>query len=167
MNTKRFLLSVIIMSCCVAQAQQPKQRTVVDGDTGRPIANVTVTGKGFTLMTDSTGHFTLPEGCKTVVFSHVGYVSYMANLNDLGDNVELYTNDYRLSEVVVFGAPTGKDPLANLNERLGISKTEAQLISANPNCNLLGLLKYLIPKKWRVSKKERRKEQLKKILEDY
>jgi len=167
MNTKRILLPVIIMSCCMAQAQQPKQRTVVDGDTGCPIANVSVTGKGFTLVTDSTGHFTLPEGCKTVVFSHVGYVSYMANLNDLGDNVELYTNDYRLSEVVVFGAPTGKDPLANLNERLGISKTEAQLLSAKPSGNLFGLLKYLIPKKWRVSKKARRKEQLKKILEDY
>jgi hypothetical protein len=40
-------------------------------------------------------------------------------------------------------------------------------MTANPNGNLLGLFKYLIPKKWRTSKKKKRQEELKKLLEEY
>ena len=158
------LLSFMASGIC-AMAQ--RQRVVVDGDTGQPIANVSIAGKGFTVVADSLGRFTLPKECKTLVFSHIGYYSYMANLNDVGDSVALYSSDLRLDEVVVFGKPTGRDPLHDLNSRLSLSPTEAQLLTANPNGNLLGLLTYLIPKKWRTSKKQRRKEQLKTILESY
>ena len=144
-----------------------RQRVVVDGDTGQPIANVSITGKGFTVVADTLGCFTLPKECKTLVFSHIGYYSYLANLNDLGDSVALYSTDLCLDEVVVFGKPTGRDPLHDLNSRQMLSHTEAQLLTANLNGNLLSLLTYIIPKKWRTSKKQRRKEQLKTILESY
>ncbi|MBR1448309.1 MAG: carboxypeptidase-like regulatory domain-containing protein [Prevotella sp.] len=168
MNANRILLSsVFLFSCISLLAQERRQRTVVDGDTGLPIARVSITGRDFTITTDSAGHFTLPANCKTLVFSHVNYVSYMANINDLDDRVELYSNDHRLNEVVVFGTPSGKDPLGELNNGLRLNKTDAQLMAANPNGNLLGLLSYLIPKKWRSSKKARRQEELKRILENY
>lgn len=168
MHTQRILLlAFLLVFSTNMMAQEGRHRTVVDGDTGNPIANVSIMGRDFTVVTDSAGRFVLPDDCKTLVFSHINYVSYLANRNDLGDTIELYTNDHRLDEIVVFGKPTGEDPLANLNNSLGISKTDAQLISANPNGNLLGLLSYLIPKKWRTSKKTKKKESLKKILEDY
>ena len=168
MHTKQTIISVLLLVLSTTMAaQETRSRIVVDGDTGNPIANVSITGRDFTVRTDSAGGFVLPVDCKTLVFSHVNYVSYLANINDLGDTIELYTNDHRLGEIVVFGKTTGEDPLANLNDRLGITKTDAQLISANPNGNLLGLLSYLIPKKWRTSKKTKKKENLKKILEDY
>lgn len=166
MNARIIVLSLLFTTCC-GYAQGQKQHVVVDGDTGKPIANVSVMGKDFTAVTDSLGRFTLDKRCKTLVFSHINYVSYIANINDLGDSIILYTNDKRLDEVMVFGKPTAKDPLENLNSRLRLDKTDAQLISANPNGNLVGLLYYLIPKKWRKSKKEKRKEQLQKVLEEY
>lgn len=167
MNSFRFLVALAFAFCATAVAgQKQKVRVVVDGDTGRGIPNVTITGKGFTIVSDSTGRFTLPADCKTLVFSHINYVSYLANVNDIGDCVLLYPNYQELNEVMVFGTP-GKDPLEELNSQLKINKTDAQLINANPNGNLFGLLKYLVPKKWRTSKKERRKEELKKILEEY
>jgi len=166
MNAKFVILSFCFLAVSLDAVSQ-HQRVVVDGDTGQPIANVSITGKGFTVITDSLGRFTLPEDCKTLVFSHINYVSYLANLNDVGDSVELYSNDQRLGEVVVFGKPTVDDPLSGLNSRLLLNATDAQLLTANPNGNLFGLLRYLIPKKWRTSKKARRKERLKKTLEDY
>ena len=159
------LLAIALAGCLTASAQ--KKRVVVDGDTGRPIANVSITGKDFTVVTDSLGRFSLPKDCKTLVFSHINYVSYIVNVGDLEDKVALYPNYQQLDEVTVFGATTGEDPLADLNSRLGLNKTDAQLIGANPNGNLFGLLKYIIPKKWRTSRKEREKERLKKALEDY
>jgi len=149
-----------------AAAQKQKVRIVVDGDTGQGIPNVSITGKGFTIVTDSLGRFVLPNDCKTLVFSHLNYTSYLANVNDIGDYVALYPNYQQLDEVMVFGTP-GKNPLEELNSQLKINKTDAQLMTANPNGNLLGLFKYLIPKKWRTSKKKKREEELKKLLEEY
>ena len=166
LNAKALAMTLALLASCGA-ARAQRQRVVVDGDTGLPVANVSIVGKGFATVTDSLGRFTLPERCKTLVFSHIGYVSYLANINDLADSVALYSNDKRLGELVVFGRPKADDPLEGLNSGLRLSKTDAQLISANPNGNLLGLLRYLVPKKWRKSKKEKRREQLKKTLEDY
>ena len=166
MNTKTIVLSVCFLVVSLGAASQ-RQRVVVDGDTGQPIANVSITGRDFAVISDSLGRFTLPDDCKTLVFSHINYVSYLANLNDVGDSVALYTDDQRLGEVVVFGKPNVDDPLSDLNSRLRISPTDAQLLTANPNGNLFGLISYLIPKKWRTSKKLRRKERLRKTLEDY
>lgn len=166
-NSVRLILTVLLLSCFTATwAQTHSRHVVVDGDTGRGIANVSIMGRDFTAVTDSAGGFTLTKECRTLLLSHINYVSYLVNLNDLGDTVALYSNSLHLNEVVVRGTPR-EDPLAELNSRLRLDKTEVQLMTANPNGNLFGLLKYLVPKKWRTSKKQRRKEQLKKILEDY
>ena len=48
------------------------------------------------------------------------------------------------------------------------SKLDLQLAGAQSNgMNLFGLINYLIPKKWKKSAKEKRKERLKRILDDY
>jgi hypothetical protein len=43
------------------------------------------------------------------------------------------------------------------------------MLSANPNqgLNVLGLLKYLIPRKWLKDNKADRKKRLEEILDDY
>jgi hypothetical protein len=166
MTIRKIVLALCLLAASLT-AKAQKQRTVVDGDTGRGIANVSIKGKDFTIVTDSLGRFTLPENCKTLLFSHINYVSYLVNLNDLGDSVALFSNSTLLNEVTVLGKPTGKDPLAELNKGLRLNKTDAQLLSANPNGNLLGLLKYLIPKKWLKNTKKERSEHLKHILEEY
>jgi len=160
------VFSYLALCALTASAQTQKVFVVIDGDTGKGIPNVTITGKNFTIVSDSIGRFTLPKDCKTLIFSHINYVSYLANINDIGDHVVLYPNYQQLDEVMVFGTPS-KNPLEELNKQLTISKTDAQLITANPNGNLFGLLKYLIPKKWRKSKKQERKKELDKILEEY
>ena len=166
MSIKNIVVAAsLVIGSHAAQAQ--KQRTVIDGDTGHGLANVTVMGRDFTVVTDSMGRYTLPHDCKTLLFSHINYTSYLVNLTDLGDSVALFSKTLRIDEVTVMGKPTGKDPLARLNKSLRMDETEAQLRSANPNGNLLGLLSYLIPKKWRKSSKQRRKEKLKKTLEEY
>ena len=164
---RKTILAACLAALCsmTAWAQAQKQRVAIDGDTGRGIPGVSITAKDFTIVTDSMGYFTLPKDCKTLVFSHINYVSYMVNLNDLGDTVLLYNNYQHLDEVTVFGTP-GEDPLKNLKQGLKLNKTEVELQNANPNGNLLGLLKHLVPKKWR-SKKQELKEKEKKVLKEY
>ncbi len=168
MNNYKILIAAVFAASSMAMSAQTslRERVVYDGDTGRGIANVSIMGKDFVVLSDSTGRYTLPKECKTVVLSHMNYTSYMVNLTDLPDSVALFSDSHRLGEVIVFGTPK-ENPLAELNKRLRLERTEAELSAANPNGNLLGLFKYLVPKKWRTSKKKRRKQQLDKVLQDY
>ena len=74
-----------------------------------------------------------------------------------------------LKEVVVFGHDKREDKMKDLKSQLGLSKTDAQLIAASSNqgMNLFGLISKLIPNKWRKSKKESRRERLKRVIEEY
>ena len=102
------------------------------------------------------------------MFSHVNYESRIINLDEVKDTVFLISKLLNIKEVVVFGKAPHIEDYTDLQSRLRLSKTELQLAAIqSPNGNLLGLLKYIIPKKWRKSAKEKRKERLKQILEDY
>jgi hypothetical protein len=57
----------------------------------------------------------------------------------------------------------------SLKRQLRLEKTEAQLAASDPSSggNLLSLIGYIVPKKWRTSKKEKQRKRLKEILDNY
>jgi hypothetical protein len=93
----------------------------------------------------------------------------MLNLEEVRDTVFLISKLLNLKEVVVFGQKKRDDKLKDLKNQLGLSPLDAQLIGASTNSgmNLFGLIGKLIPNKWRKSKKESRRERLKRIIEEY
>ena len=144
---------------CMAQ----RRLAVIDVETLVPVDGANAVGSGFAVQTDS-----LPDSCRSLVFSHVNYESRIINLDEVKDTVFLISKLLNIKEVVVFGKAPHIEDYTDLQSRLRLSKTELQLAAIqSPNGNLLGLLKYIIPKKWRKSAKEKRKERLKQILEDY
>ena len=146
-----------------------RQLRVVDVETLVPVAGANVVSKDRTAQTDSLGCIMVSDSCRTLVFSHVNYESRMINLEEVKDTVYLISKLLNLKEVVVFGHKKRDDKLKDLKNQLGLSLTDAQLIAANPNSgvNLFGLIGKLIPNKWRKSKKETRRERLKRIIEEY
>jgi hypothetical protein len=56
-----------------------------------------------------------------------------------------------------------------LKRQLKYDKKEAQLAAIDPSSggNLLSLIGYIIPKKWRKNSKEERRKRLQKIIEGY
>ena len=87
---------------------------------------------------------------------------------ELNDTVFLISKLLNIKEVVVFGHGQRNELPEALKRQLEIDKKEAQLAAINPSSgNLLSLLSYIIPKKWRKSKKEKQRQRLKKILDEY
>lgn len=168
LHPMRKMAMTLWLLCCL-QTMAQRQLTVVDVETLIPIAGVNVLGKRLSAQTDSLGHITLPDSCRTLSFSHVNYESRLLNITEIRDTVYLISKLLNLKEVVVFGKAKYTDKYKELQKRLRISKQEAQLLAANPSSggNLLPLLAKLIPKKWRKNKKMARKERLKRILEEY
>ena len=168
MNATRitFLLTALTYSLLLSAQRQLR---VVDVETLFPVAGANVVSKNRTAQTDSMGCITVSDSCRTLVFSHVNYESRMLNLEEVKDTVYLISKLLNLKEVVVFGQDKRGDKIKDLKNQLGLSKTDAQLIAANPasGMNLFGLIGKLIPKKWRKSKKESRRERLKRIIEEY
>ena len=160
---------VILLLLCSLTSVAQRQLRVVDVETLVPIAGVNVLGKRFSAQTDSTGVITLPDSCRTLSFSHVNYESRLLNINEIRDTVYLISKLLNVKEVVVFGKGKYTDQYKELQKRLRLSKTEAQLAAADPSSggNLLPFLAKLIPKKWRKNKKKARKERLERILEEY
>jgi len=168
MKTRRTLLLLTAIACCTA-AQAQHSRVVVDVETLMPIAGVNVVGSGAPTTTDSLGHYTMADSCRTLLFSHVNYESRLVNTDEIADTVFLISKLLNVKEVVVFGKPKPREDLKALKKRLKMEKTEAQLAAANPNAgfNILPLLSRLIPKKWQKNTKKARREKLKKTLEEY
>lgn len=168
MKTKRNIAILAALACCLA-LQAQRQRVVVDVETLTPIGGVNVIGSGAPATTDSLGHFTMADSCRSLLFSHVNYESRLVNLDEIADTVFLISKLLNVKEVVVFGKPKPREDLKALNKRLRLEKTEAQLAAANPNAgfNVLPLLSRLIPKKWQKNTKKARREKLKKTLEEY
>lgn len=167
MNATRitFLLTALTYSLLLLAQRQLR---VVDVETLVPVAGANVVSKARTAQTDSMGCITVSDTCRTLVFSHVNYESRMLNLEEVRDTVFLISKLLNLKEVVVFGQKKRDEKLKDLKNQLGLSKTDAQLISAsNQGMNLFGLIGKLIPNKWRKSKKESRRERLKRIIEEY
>ena len=166
MNATRitFLLTALTYSLLLSAQRQLR---VVDVETLVPVAGANVVSKNRTAQTDSMGCITVSDTCRTLVFSHVNYESRMLNLEEVRDTVFLISKLLNLKEVVVFGQKKRDDKLKDLKNQLGLS--DAQLIGASTNSgmNLFGLIGKLIPNKWRKSKKESRRERLKRIIEEY
>lgn len=154
---------------CSLQLSAQRQLRVVDVETLMPVAGANVVTKESTAQTDSMGCITVSDSCRTLVFSHVNYESRMLNLEEVKDTVFLISKLLNLKEVVVFGHDKREDKMKDLKSQLGLSKTDAQLIAASSNqgMNLFGLIGKLIPNKWRKSKKESRRERLKRVIEEY
>ena len=168
MNTTRITILLTALTYSLLLSAQ-RQLRVVDVETLVPVAGANVVSRGCTAQTDSMGCITVSDSCKTLVFSHVNYESRMLNLEEVKDTVYLISKLLNLKEVVVFGHKKRDEKLDELKNQLGLSPTDAKLIaaSANQGMNLFGLIGKLIPNKWRKSKKESRRERLKRIIEEY
>jgi mannose/fructose/N-acetylgalactosamine-specific phosphotransferase system component IIB len=134
-----------------------------------PISNVNVIVNGLTTQTDTLGHVTVADSCKTMLLSHVNYENRLINLEEVSDTVFLISKLLNMKEVVVFGKAKYRDDIKELRKKLRLQKTEAELLAADPSSgfNFLPLLGKLIPKKWKKNTKKARRERLKSILDDY
>ena len=167
MKTIRPLLLFTVLFFCVSASAQ-RRLIVVDVETSIPISGANVVGDQLNHQTDSMGCVFVDDSCRTLVFSHVNYESRLINLCEIRDTVFLISKLLNLKEVVVFGKAPQIEDYRELNQRLRLTKTDLQLSAANSNgMNLFGLIGYLIPDKWKKSRKQKRKERLKQILEDY
>lgn len=167
MNNKRSFLLLLWLICSVGCLAQ-RRLVVIDVETLMPVDGANAVGNGTAVQADSLGFVTVPDSCRSLVFSHVNYESRIINLDEVRDTVFLISKLLNMKEVVVFGKTPHVDDYADLQASLRLPKTDLQLASIqSANGNLFGLLKYIIPKKWRKSAKEKRKERLKKVLEDY
>lgn len=167
MNATRITILLTALTYSLLLSAQ-RQLRVVDVETLVPVAGANVVSKACTAQTDSMGCIVVSDSCRTLVFSHVNYESRMLNLEEVRDTVFLISKLLNLKEVVVFGHNKRDDKIKELKSQLGLSPTDAQLIAAsNSGMNLFGLIGKLIPKKWRKSKKESRRERLKRIIEEY
>lgn len=167
METKRIILIFMaVVGGLVASAQQ--RRVVVDIETLIPINGVNIASREGTITSDSLGWFSVSDSCRSLAFSHVNYESRIVNMEEVNDTVFLISKLLNIKEVVVFGHAQYRDDMKALKKQLRLEKNEAALLAANPaGGNLLALIGYVIPKKWRQSKKEARRERLKRILEEY
>jgi len=164
MKTMKFLF-VLMMVLCTGSAMAQKRFVVADVETLVPIQGVNVVGKGFTIQTDSLGLCELPDSSKSLVLSHVNYESRIVNTDEINDTIFLISKLLMVNGVVVFGHGKNQDRLAELKKRLSFSKNELELMAADPGrgTDLLKLFNYLLPKRKKMS----RKQKLKQVLKEY
>ncbi|MCR4603381.1 MAG: hypothetical protein K5683_07620 [Prevotella sp.] len=165
---KSVCLVVSLWFACCLSASAQQQLVVADVETLLPVAGASVQVKDHTMTTDSLGHFTAPDSCRTLMLSHVNYESRIVNMDELaGDTIFIISKLLNLKEVVVFGkGMVVDDRLKELNQRIRMERTEAQLAAADPSKAAsipLGWLAKLLPKKWRPGYK---KEMMRKRHED-
>ncbi|MBR2238600.1 MAG: hypothetical protein IJ887_12155 [Prevotella sp.] len=168
MKTTRLYLLLTLLLCCLSTSAQ-RRLIVVDVETLVPVDGANVVGNSLSAQTDTLGYIFVPDSCQSLLFSHVNYESRLINLKEVRDTVFLISKLLNVKEVVVFGKTPHVEEYEELQKRMRLSKTDMQLSSAQPGdgINLLGLFNYLIPKKWKKAKKEKRKERLKRAIEDY
>lgn len=157
-----------LLLCCLSTSAQ-RRLIVVDMETLVPVDGANVVGNSLSAQTDTLGYIFVPDSCQSLLFSHVNYESRLINLKEVRDTVFLISKLLNVKEVVVFGKTPHVEEYEELQKRMRLSKTDMQLSSAQAGdgINLLGLFNYLIPKKWKKTKKEKRKERLKRAIEDY
>ncbi len=166
-STRILLLLVLFLSSLAASAQ--KRLVVIDVETLVPVGGANVVCKGLTAQTDSLGSIIVPDSCSSLLFSHVNYESRLINMEEVRDTVFLISKLLNLKEVVVLGEAPYKEENKNLQQNFRLSKTDLQLANAKPGggISLLGVFSYLIPKNWKKSKKVKRKERMKRVLDEY
>ena len=166
MNAARLLFFLLVV--CVTTATAQRRLVTVDVETGAPLRGVNVQSHHFIATTDSLGYVTIPDSLHTFLFSHVNYESSLINIYQTADTVYLISKLNNLGEVLVLGKGKKEDDgMSELERRIKKQiQAEAALASANPNGNLFGLLSYLIPKKWK-NRKENKRKRHEEILDNY
>ena len=166
MTKIRLFLLLLIASTLQGFAQ--RRLVVLDVETMIPVVGANVISKDGNCTTDSLGYFSVSDSCKTLSFSHVNYESRLVNLSEVRDTVFLISKLLNIKEVVVFGHGKRDELPDALKKQLEMEKENAKLAAIDPNSgNLLSLIGYLIPKKWRRNTKEARRKRMKQILVNY
>ena len=157
-------MCLLVMSMVVC-AQ--RRMVVCDIETLSPISQVSVRSSAGVEVTDSMGFFSVPDSCKSLVFTHVNYESRLLNVDEVRDTVFLVSHEMSMSEVVVFGKGKDDGLRDRINKMLVLDKTEAQLLGSDPSQggNLFGLIGKLLPK--HRSRAEKRKQKAREIIENY
>ena len=164
---RHILLFLLLVASVSVSAQ--RRLVVADVETLLPIGGANVVSKGSAVVADSLGWFSVSDSTKTMVLSHVNYESRIVNLSEVRDTVYLISKLLSVEGVVVFGKGKNVDRLKELKKRLSIDKTERDLITADPSkgIDLLKVLNYVTPKKWRKKSKQQKREELRKKLDEY
>ena len=165
----KVLISLLLFLGSTTQAVAQRRLVVVDVETLIPVAGANVVSREGTVATDSLGHVSVSDSCKSLSFSHVNYESRLINLNEVRDTVFMISKLLNVKEVIVFGHGKKRD-YSELQRRLGLDRVEAQLAAAgSPGMDLVALFNTLfVPKKWRASyRKKQRMKRLKEILDSY
>ena len=166
MTRIRFFL--LLLMAGVIQGFAQRRLVVVDVETLIPVAGANVVTKYGNTTTDSLGYFSLSDSCKSVALSHVNYESRMIKLNEVRDTVYMISKLLNLREIIVFGHGKRDELPDALKKQLEVNKEDAKLASIDPSSgNLLSLIGYIIPKKWRKNSKKARRERIKEILDNY
>lgn len=163
------LISLLLFFGSTTLAVAQRRLVVVDVETLIPVAGANVVSREGTVTTDSLGHVSVSDSCKSLSLSHVNYESRLINLNEVRDTVFMISKLLNLKEVVVFGHGKKRD-YSELQRRLGLDRVEAQLAAAgSPGMDLVALFNTLfVPKKWRASyRKKQRMKRLREILDSY
>ena len=161
-------LFLLLLIAGTLQGFAQRRLVVVDVETLIPVVGANVISKDGNCTTDSLGYFSVSDSCKTLSFSHVNYESRLVNLTEIRDTVYMISKLLNIKEVVVFGHGQRKELPDALKKQLETEKENAKLASIDPSSgNLLTLLGYLIPKKWRKNTKEARRKRMKQILDNY
>lgn len=165
----KVLISLLLFLGSTTQAVAQRRLVVVDVETLIPVAGANVVSREGTMTTDSLGHVSVSDSCRSLSFSHVNYESRLINLNEVRDTVFMISKLLNVKEVIVFGHGKKRD-YSELQRRLGLDRVEAQLAAAgSPGMDLVALFNTLfVPKKWRASyRKKQRMKRLKEILDSY
>ncbi len=165
----RFILLICLMLFSLSVAAQ-RRLVVCDVETLDPISSVSVRSSAGVEVSDSSGYFSVPDTCKSLIFSHLNYESRMLNLDEVRDTVFLVSKYMGMHEVVVFGRGKDDGLAERMNKMVVLSKTDAQLLANDPanGGNLLGLVGKAIGKLVnKKSSKAKRREKAREILENY
>jgi len=165
----KVLISLLLFLGSTTQAVAQRRLVVVDVETLIPVAGANVVSREGTMTTDSLGHVSVSDSCRSLSFSHVNYESRLINLNEVRDTVFMISKLLNVKEVIVFGHGKKRD-YSELQRRLGLDRVEAQLAAGgSPGMDLVALFNTLfVPKKWRASyRKKQRMKRLKEILDSY
>ena len=165
MNRLLVILALVFLSL---PALAQRRLVVCDVESLQPISQVRVRSSAGVDITDSLGYFSVPDTCKSLVFTHVNYESRLLNLSEVRDTVFLVSKYMSIREVVVFGKGKNDEVAERMNKMLVLDKTDAQLLGANPSGgNLLGLIGHAIGKLLPKSKSAKRKQKAREIIENY
>ncbi len=162
------LLVILALVFLSLPALAQRRLVVCDVESLQPISQVSVRSSAGVDITDSLGYFSVPDTCKSLVFTHVNYESRLLNLSEVRDTVFLVSKYMSIREVVVFGKGKNDEVAERMNKMLVLDKTDAQLLGANPSGgNLLGLIGHAIGKLLPKSKSAKRKQKAREIIENY